>query len=56
MSKPLAHRDGEGRSGEPVRFREVFNVPEYRRLWGATVVSELGDQPARVAVVVLVFP
>ncbi|MET9343672.1 MFS transporter [Nonomuraea sp. NPDC003804] len=38
-----------------VGFREVFSVAEFRRLWGATVISELGDQLARVAVVVLVY-
>lgn len=37
------------------RFRDVFAVPEYRLLWSSTVVSEFGDQLARVAVVVLVF-
>lgn len=35
-------------------FGEVFSVAEYRRLWSATVISELGDQLARVAVVMLV--
>ncbi|MFE3454613.1 MFS transporter [Nonomuraea sp. NPDC059194] len=40
---------------QSVGFREVFSDAEYRRLWSATVVSELGDQLARVAVVILVY-
>ncbi|MEU7899294.1 MFS transporter [Nonomuraea sp. NPDC049152] len=40
---------------QSVGFSDVFSVAEYRRLWGATVISELGDQLARVAVVTLVY-
>ncbi|MEU4324691.1 MFS transporter [Nonomuraea dietziae] len=40
---------------QSVGFRDVFAVAEYRRLWSATVISELGDQLARVAVVILVY-
>ena len=36
-------------------FRDVFGVPEYRALFGAAVLSWIGDYFAKVAVAVLVF-
>lgn len=39
----------------PATFRDVFGVAEYRALFGATVLSLIGDYLARVAVAVLIF-
>jgi MFS family permease len=39
----------------PATWRSLFATAEYRALWGANLVSLLGDQLARVAVAVLVF-
>jgi predicted MFS family arabinose efflux permease len=39
----------------PVRYRDVFSVPEFRVLWLAQITSVAGDQLARVALTVLVF-
>jgi MFS family permease len=36
-------------------FRDVFAVPEFRALWGAQLLSVIGDQLARVALTVLVY-
>jgi len=40
---------------EPVTFRDVFAVPEFRALWGAGLLSLIGDQVAIVALTWLVF-
>ena len=37
------------------KYRDVFAVPEFRALWGAQLVSVIGDQLARVALTVLVY-
>src|SRR6266516_4361214 len=37
------------------RYRDVLAIPEFRALFGASLLSQLGDQLARVAVAVLVF-
>jgi hypothetical protein len=42
-------------SARSATFAAVFGVPEFRVLWLAEVLSLLGDQLARVALVVLVF-
>jgi hypothetical protein len=39
----------------PASYREVFAVAEFRALFGAQLLSTLGDQLARVALAVLVF-
>ncbi|MFC5750133.1 MFS transporter [Actinomadura rugatobispora] len=39
----------------PATFREVFAVGEFRALWAAELLSQLGDQFARVALSVLVY-
>ncbi len=39
----------------PATYGDVFAVPEFRALWVAQMLSLLGDQLARVALVVLVF-
>jgi MFS family permease len=36
-------------------FRDVFRVGEFQALWGAQVLSVVGDQLARVALTLLVF-
>jgi len=38
-----------------VTFRDVFAVAEFRALWGAQLLSVIGDQLARVALTILVF-
>ena len=38
-----------------VTFRSVFAVGEFRALWSAEALSQIGDQLARVALAVLVF-
>jgi predicted MFS family arabinose efflux permease len=40
--------------GRPT-FREVFAVREFRALWAAELLSQLGDQLARVSLAVLVY-
>jgi predicted MFS family arabinose efflux permease len=40
---------------KPATFREVFAVAEFRALFGATMLSLVGDYFARVAVTVLIF-
>lgn len=42
-------------AGRPATYREVFAVGEFRALFGAQVLSVVGDQFARVALTVLVF-
>src|SRR6266516_860838 len=37
------------------RYSDVLAIPEFRALFGASLLSQLGDQLARVAVAVLVF-
>jgi hypothetical protein len=46
---------GGSASARSATFAAVFGVPEFRVLWLAEVLSLLGDQLARVALVVLVF-
>lgn len=36
-------------------YRDVFAMPEFRRLWMAHVLSVVGDQLARVAITLLVY-
>ncbi|MEU6716734.1 MFS transporter [Nonomuraea sp. NPDC046802] len=36
-------------------FRQVFSSREYRAIWSATVLSDVGDQLARVAVAVIAY-
>ncbi|MEU8268202.1 MFS transporter [Sphaerisporangium sp. NPDC049002] len=47
-------RDAPG-VDRPATFREVFGVAEYRALFGAAVLSWVGDYFAKVAVTFLVF-
>src|SRR5580692_6562094 len=44
----------QARSDE-IGFRAVFAVAEFRALWGAQLLSVVGDQLARVALTVLVY-
>ncbi len=44
-----------GGTTERVGFRDVLAVAEFRALWGAQVLSLLGDQLARVALAVLTY-
>jgi hypothetical protein len=46
-------RTREPATGHPT-FRAVFAVREFRALWAAELLSRLGDQLARVSLVVLV--
>lgn len=39
----------------PATFRDTFSVAEFRALWSADLLSEVGDQLARVALAVLVY-
>ena len=39
----------------PVTFRDVFGVREFRALWGAALLSLIGDQIAIVALTWLVY-
>jgi MFS family permease len=47
------HQPGPQEPG--ATFRDVFAVTEFRALWGAQLLSIIGDQLARVALTVLVF-
>jgi predicted MFS family arabinose efflux permease len=51
MSSPDAGTTSPGRP----TFREVFAVREFRALWAAELLSQLGDQLARVSLAVLVY-
>lgn len=42
-------------SDRQASFRDVFRVGEFQALWGAQVLSIIGDQLARVALTLLVF-
>ncbi|HET8642757.1 MAG TPA: MFS transporter [Pseudonocardiaceae bacterium] len=44
-----------GSGGRPATYREVFAVAEFRALFAAQLLSVVGDQFARVALMVLVF-
>lgn len=44
-----------GPAPERVTFGAVLAIPEYRAVWAAELLSVVGDQLARVALVVLVF-
>jgi MFS family permease len=46
------HRTGRRRAAS---YRDVLAIPEFRTLWGAQVLSYLGDQIAQVAIAVLVY-
>ncbi|WP_424535483.1 MFS transporter [Sphaerisporangium viridialbum] len=56
---PKEPRDTDTRDAavadRPATFREVFGVAEYRALFGAAVLSWVGDYFAKVAVTFLVF-
>jgi MFS family permease len=41
--------------GSPASYRDVFAIPEFRRLWSAHALSVIGDQLARVAITLLVY-
>lgn len=43
------------RQVRPATFRDAFGVAEFRALWSADLLSEVGDQLARVALAVLVY-
>ena len=47
--------EGEIAAARPATYREVFAVGEFRALFGAWLLSLLGDQIAKVALVVLVY-
>jgi hypothetical protein len=47
--------DGEGDADRKVTFSEVFRVAEYRVIFTATQLAEMGDHLARAAVTALVF-
>jgi MFS family permease len=49
------HNVGSPDTGQPLTFRQVFAVTEFRALWVAYVLSLVGDQLARVALSVLVY-
>jgi MFS family permease len=42
-------------SADRVTFRAVFAVREFRAIWAAEALSQVGDQLARVALAVLVY-
>ena len=44
-----------GTTEQAATFRDVFAVAEFRALWGAQLLSVIGDQLARVALTVLVY-
>jgi predicted MFS family arabinose efflux permease len=41
--------------GTQATFRSVFAVGEFRAMWGAEALSQIGDQLARVALAILVY-
>ena len=51
----MARRPAAAESSARVTFRDVFGVREFRALWGAAVLSLVGDQIAIVALTWLVF-
>jgi MFS family permease len=48
-------RRGATEQAAKTTFRDVFAVAEFRALWGAQLLSVIGDQLARVALTVLVY-
>ena len=48
-------RGGATEQAAKTTFRDVFAVAEFRALWGAQLLSVMGDQLARVALTVLVY-
>ena len=48
-------RGGATEQAATTTFRDVFAVAEFRALWGAQLLSVIGDQLARVALTVLVY-
>jgi MFS family permease len=48
-------RGGAAEQAAKTTFRDVLAVPEFRALWGAQLLSVIGDQLARVALTVLVY-
>ena len=51
-----AHSGRHRQPGEqPVAFRDVFAIPEFRALWSAQALSSAGDQFSQVAVAVAVY-
>ncbi len=48
-------RAGATEQAAKTTFRDVFAVAEFRALWGAQLLSVIGDQLARVALTVLVY-
>jgi len=48
-------RGGAAEQAAKTTFRDVFAVAEFRALWGAQLLSVIGDQLARVALTVLVY-
>ena len=48
-------RGGATEQAAKTTFRDVFAVAEFRALWGAQLLSVIGDQLARVALTVLVY-
>ena len=48
-------RGGATEQAATATFRDVFAVAEFRALWGAQLLSVVGDQLARVALTVLVY-
>ncbi|MGH3814073.1 MAG: MFS transporter [Pseudonocardiaceae bacterium] len=44
-----------GDAGHQASYREAFALGEFRALWGAEALSQVGDQLARVALAVLVY-
>ncbi len=48
-------RGGSTEQAATATFRDVFAVAEFRALWGAQLLSVIGDQLARVALTVLVY-
>ena len=59
ISVPHPVRTSTSASSDPpertATFREIFGVGEFRALFGATVLSWVGDYLAKIAVTVLVF-
>src|SRR5215471_13511395 len=59
--KPARRRPDQARpsalveAASPATFGEVFAIGEFRALWLAQVLSVIGDQLARVALMLLVF-
>src|SRR6266704_4274286 len=55
ITRHAVARGGAAEQAAKTTFRDVFAVAEFRALWGAQLLSVIGDQLARVALTVLVY-